>query len=73
MPFSLTWWSFTFPVGTCVTGTSALALNTGSDLFRYAAVLCCAGSIAAWIIVASRTVHGGLFLPGSLSPVPAVT
>ena len=25
MGFALTWWSFTFPVGTCVTGTSQLA------------------------------------------------
>lgn len=24
LPFSLTWWSFTFPVGTCVTGLSGL-------------------------------------------------
>jgi tellurite resistance protein TehA-like permease len=22
LPFSLTWWSFTFPVGTCVTATT---------------------------------------------------
>ena len=28
LPFGLTWWSFTFPVGTCVTGTSGLALHT---------------------------------------------
>jgi tellurite resistance protein TehA-like permease len=28
LPFSLTWWSFTFPVGTLVTGTSQLALHT---------------------------------------------
>jgi tellurite resistance protein TehA-like permease len=27
LPFGLTWWSFTFPVGTCVTGTSGLALH----------------------------------------------
>ena len=28
-PFGLPWWSFTFPVGTVVTGTSALAARTG--------------------------------------------
>jgi len=38
LPFGLTWWSFTFPVGTCVTGTSDLALHTGADAFRWAAV-----------------------------------
>src|SRR5439155_15267285 len=27
LPFSLSWWSFTFPVGTLVTGTSQLALH----------------------------------------------
>ena len=31
LPFSLTWWSFTFPVGTCVTGATALAVATGSE------------------------------------------
>lgn len=34
LPFSLTWWSFTFPVGTCVTGLSALTLHTGSAVLR---------------------------------------
>jgi C4-dicarboxylate transporter/malic acid transport protein len=58
LPFSLTWWSFTFPVGTCVTGTTGLALHTGSDLFRYAAVLFYAGLVVAWIVVAGRTAHG---------------
>ena len=74
MPFSLTWWSFTFPVGTCVTGTSALALRTDADLFRYAAVLFYAGLVAAWVVVAARTAHGSvrgrLFLPAASSPVP---
>jgi C4-dicarboxylate transporter/malic acid transport protein len=67
MPFSLTWWSFTFPVGTCVTGTSALARHTGSDLFRVAALLFYAGLVVAWVVVATRTAHGSargrLFLP----------
>ncbi len=30
LPFSLTWWSFTFPVGTCVTGLNGLALHSDS-------------------------------------------
>jgi C4-dicarboxylate transporter/malic acid transport protein len=60
LPFSLTWWSFTFPVGTCVTGTSELALHTGSDLFRVAAVLFYLGLVAAWITVALRTARGSL-------------
>jgi tellurite resistance protein TehA-like permease len=32
LPFSLTWWSFTFPVGTLVTGTSALTKATGLEV-----------------------------------------
>jgi C4-dicarboxylate transporter/malic acid transport protein len=60
LPFSLTWWSFTFPVGTCVTGTSELALHTGSDLFRGAAVLLYLGLVGAWIIVALKTARGSL-------------
>jgi C4-dicarboxylate transporter/malic acid transport protein len=60
LPFSLTWWSFTFPVGTCVLGTSELALHTGSDLFRMAAVLFYLGLVAAWITVALRTARGSL-------------
>jgi tellurite resistance protein TehA-like permease len=76
LPFSLTWWSFTFPVGTCVTGTSGLALHTGSDAFRWAAVALYAGLVAAWAVVSVRTVRGawrgGLFraAPPPATPVP---
>ena len=70
LPFSLTWWSFTFPIGTCVTGTTGLALHTGATMFHWAAVACYAGLLAAWIIVAVRTangsIRGGLFLPAAL-------
>jgi C4-dicarboxylate transporter/malic acid transport protein len=72
LPFSLTWWSFTFPVGTCVTGTSALALHTGADLFHYAAAGLYSALVLAWITVATRTVHGSirgrLFLAPGASP-----
>jgi tellurite resistance protein TehA-like permease len=65
LPFSLTWWSFTFPVGTCVTGTAALALHTGSDMFRVAAVVIYVCLVGAWILVATRTardsIRGRLF------------
>ena len=29
MGFAMTWWAFTFPVGTCVTGTASLGRHTG--------------------------------------------
>jgi tellurite resistance protein TehA-like permease len=61
LPFSPAWWSFTFPVGTCVTGTSALAAQTGSAMFRLLAVLLYAVLVTAWLVVAARTLvslHG---------------
>jgi C4-dicarboxylate transporter/malic acid transport protein len=81
MPFGLTWWSFTFPVGTCVTGTIGLAARTGADLLRYGAAGLFLLLLAAWLIVAVRTLRDGargrLFLPagtlpaGTAQPEPA--
>ena len=72
LPFSLTWWSFTFPVGTVVTGTSALAAATGAHLFAVAAVVFYVGLLVAWAAVAVRTArgtwHGGLLR----APAPAM-
>jgi C4-dicarboxylate transporter/malic acid transport protein len=58
LPFSLTWWSFTFPVGTCVTATTTLAIQTGSAALRVAAAVWYAGRVLAWLTVAIRTAHG---------------
>ncbi|MFD3453188.1 TDT family transporter [Streptomyces sp. NPDC058691] len=66
LPFSLTWWSFTFPVGTCVTGTSALALRLHATAFQGAAVVLGALLLVAWLTVAVRTARaaarGSIFL-----------
>jgi tellurite resistance protein TehA-like permease len=71
LPFSLTWWSFTFPVGTVVTGTSVLALATHAAFLRYASVALYALLITAWLTAATRTargvLNGRLLLP---SPAP---
>lgn len=56
LPFTLAWWAFTFPVGTCVTGTNALGLRTGAVAFRWAAVAFYVGLVAAWATVSVRTV-----------------
>jgi C4-dicarboxylate transporter/malic acid transport protein len=73
LPFSLTWWSFTFPLGTCVTGTISLAARTHSDLLRGAALLLFALLAVAWVVVAARTAAGAargrLFLPIAAAPV----
>jgi C4-dicarboxylate transporter/malic acid transport protein len=58
LPFSLTWWSFTFPVGTVVTGTSGLSALIHADLFAVASVLLYLLLVAAWITVAIRTAQG---------------
>jgi C4-dicarboxylate transporter/malic acid transport protein len=58
MPFALTWWAFTFPVGTCVTGTTQLALHTGLPAFEWAAVILFSLLICAWIIAAWGTIKG---------------
>ena len=59
LPFSLAWWSFTFPLGTYVTASSALGLHTGSDPFRvYAAALYIA-LVAIWIRVSALTAYSG--------------
>jgi C4-dicarboxylate transporter/malic acid transport protein len=60
LPFALTWWSFTFPVGTVVTGTSALAARMHLPAFTWGAVGLYALLVAAWGVVAARTAHGSL-------------
>ena len=67
MPFGLTWWAFTFPVGTCVTGTISLALRTHSVALRDISVVLFTFLTVAWAVVAVRTAYGSargrLFLP----------
>ncbi|MEU4658671.1 TDT family transporter [Streptomyces sp. NPDC023723] len=58
MRFSLTWWSFTFPVGTCVTGAGALARHTGLAGCAALALLLYAVLVVAWSVAAVGTVRG---------------
>jgi len=58
LPFSLTWWSFTFPVGTVVTGTSGLAQLTGNHVLQVAAGALFVLLLSAWSVVAVRTLRG---------------
>ncbi|MDP9165613.1 MAG: TDT family transporter [Actinomycetota bacterium] len=70
MPFALTWWSLTFPVGTFVTGTAQLAHHTGLPTFEVAAGLAYAGLLGTWGLVAVRTARGSL--QGTLfAPAPS--
>lgn len=58
LPFALTWWSFTFPVGTVVTGTSGLAAATGLVVLDVVAAGLFSVLLAAWIVVAAHTLRG---------------
>ena len=68
MPFALTWWSLTFPVGTFVTGTTQLAVHTGLPAFEVAAVIAYVGLLSTWGLVAVRTARGSV--QGSLFAAP---
>jgi tellurite resistance protein TehA-like permease len=69
LPFTLTWWSFTFPVGTCVTGTIALAARSDAVALRWATVPLYLLLLGAWLVVAVNTARGSatgrLFRPAS--------
>jgi tellurite resistance protein TehA-like permease len=58
LPFGLTWWSFTFPVGTVVTGTSGLALALRSHGLTVLAVALFTVLVTAWAVVAALTARG---------------
>ncbi len=78
MTFTMTWWGFTFPVGTCVTGAAGLARHTGLTAFTWLAVAVYVLLVTAWAVAAVRTARGligGALLaaPGPLRPATART
>jgi tellurite resistance protein TehA-like permease len=78
LPFSLTWWSFTFPVGTVVTGTAVLAVQTGAREFAWLGACLFAFLLTAWVVAFANTLRtawtGAAFLPApALDPVPVTT
>ncbi|WP_369367588.1 TDT family transporter [Streptomyces sp. CG4] len=68
MGFAMTWWAFTFPVGTCVTGAMALARHTGLAVYDGLAVVLYTVLAAAWLAAAVGTVRG--LLSGELLAAP---
>ncbi|WP_406098524.1 TDT family transporter [Streptomyces sp. NBC_01013] len=74
MTFAMTWWGFTFPVGTCVTGAAGLARHTGLTAFTWLAVALYVLLVAAWAVAGARTVRGllsGVLLAAPQGPAPA--
>ncbi len=57
LPFAPTWWSFIFPVGACVTATSALAARTGSEMFAWIAVAFYGLLVIAWVVVSGHSLR----------------
>ncbi|MFE9137331.1 TDT family transporter [Streptomyces sp. NPDC007355] len=73
MGFAMTFWAFTFPVGTCVTGAEGLAQHTGLAVFRWLAIGLYGFLVAAWLVAGRHTVRGlvsGALLAGP-APAPA--
>ncbi|MFI8299477.1 TDT family transporter [Streptomyces nigra] len=68
MGFAMTWWAFTFPVGTCVTGAAALARHTGLFVYDGLAVGLFGLLVAAWSVAAVHTVRG--LFSGALLAAP---
>ncbi|MER7924539.1 TDT family transporter [Streptomyces sp. NPDC096057] len=71
MRFTMTWWAFTFPVGTCVTGAESLARHTGLAVYDGLALVLYGVLVAAWATAAVQTARG--LLSGALlaGPRPA--
>lgn len=68
MPFAMTWWGSTFPVGTCVTGAAGLARHTGLAAYTWLAVGLYVLLVTAWAVAGVRTVRG--LLSGALLAAP---
>ncbi|MFE0173062.1 TDT family transporter [Streptomyces sp. NPDC059002] len=58
MGFAMTWWAFTFPVGTCVTGAEGLGKHTGLTAFDWLATGLYAFLVAAWAVALVHTLRG---------------
>ncbi|MFM9367797.1 TDT family transporter [Streptomyces sp. Da 82-17] len=56
--FGMTWWGFTFPVGTCVTAAAGLARHTGLTAYEWLATALYVFLLAAWATATIGTAHG---------------
>lgn len=58
LPFDVTWWAFTFPVGVLTTGTDALYLRTHAHVFGVVSLALLALLATMWTIVVAKTLRG---------------
>ncbi|MFF5937621.1 TDT family transporter [Streptomyces sp. NPDC012508] len=68
MDFAMTWWAFTFPVGTCVTGAEGLAQHTGLAAYRWLAIVLYVFLVGAWLVAGFHTLRG--LFSGALLAAP---
>lgn len=68
MGFAMTWWAFTFPVGTCVTGAEGLGRHTGLAVYDWLAIALYALLVTAWAVALTQTLRG--LLNGKLLAAP---
>jgi C4-dicarboxylate transporter/malic acid transport protein len=77
MRFALTYWAFTFPVGTCVTGIAQLARHTGLPLFQWISIVYYLCLLIAWAVAAFGTtkgmITGHLFRPSTSTGKPIIS
>ncbi|SDO64605.1 TDT family transporter [Actinacidiphila guanduensis] len=57
MGYSMTWWAFTFPLGTCVTGATALSRHSGLDAATWLAAGLYVLLAAGWLAAATGTLR----------------
>ncbi|MGA4847812.1 TDT family transporter [Streptomyces sp. G5(2025)] len=58
MGFAMTWWAFTFPVGTCVTGAEGLGAHTGLPAFDWLATGLYVLLVVTWAAALAHTLRG---------------
>lgn len=68
MGFAMTWWAFTFPVGTCVTGAEGLGKHTGLAFYDWLALALYAVLLTAWAVALTQTLRG--LINGKLLAAP---
>ena len=59
VPFNLGWWGYTFPLGVYTVATLRLGTTLHLSFFTQLGAILAAALAAMWVIVMSRTLHGG--------------
>jgi C4-dicarboxylate transporter/malic acid transport protein len=59
VPFNLGWWGYTFPLGVYTAATLRLGSSLDLTFFSVVGALLALALAAAWMVVATLTIHGG--------------